>query len=122
MPTKIIQLKDGTLVEAFVRTGRVAQTTEDINKTIEQIKPILIRVSAPISAAWKELSNLDVEGIKDRAKHFALRYLTVLKGGAWTPLVSVNEIGHPPVQDHVQLKKAERGIMMRGVNGRSNRR
>ena len=56
MPTEIIQLKDGTLVEAYVPPGPVALTKEDINKTIEQIKPILTRVTAPIAAAWQELN------------------------------------------------------------------
>ena len=56
MPTEIIELKDGTRVEAYLPPGQVSLSKEDINKTIEQIKPILTRVTAPIVAVWHELN------------------------------------------------------------------
>ena len=59
MPTKLIQLEDGTLVEVTAREDDVQQISggfaDRVNTTFDNIRPLLVRICGPIMAAWQEL-------------------------------------------------------------------
>ena len=57
MATQLIELQDGTLIEAEVIGTKISTKEEEVTNSIAQIKPILLRVSEPIVAVWKELSS-----------------------------------------------------------------
>jgi NTP-dependent ternary system trypsin peptidase co-occuring protein len=60
MPTKLIRLEDGVLVEAEVPSDQVKQIAggyaDKVKATFQRIEPILLSVCRPLSAAWKEIS------------------------------------------------------------------
>lgn len=60
MPTKLIQLEDGTLVEVEVPPNQVSQVSggviKQVNNTFDVIKPLLIKVCRPVAAAWNEIN------------------------------------------------------------------
>lgn len=60
MPTKLIRLDDGTLVEVEVPEEQARQISggfaDKVDATFEKVKPILVKTCKPIAAAWKELS------------------------------------------------------------------
>lgn len=60
MATKLIELEDGTLVEVVALENEVQQISggfaKQVNKTFDNIKPLLINICRPIMAAWDELN------------------------------------------------------------------
>jgi hypothetical protein len=61
--TKLIRLEDGTLVEVDVPTGEAQQISggiaDNVDKTIDIIKPTLLKICRPLMDTWAEL-NKDV--------------------------------------------------------------
>lgn len=66
MPSKLIELEDGTLVEIDKPTGEVQEISggaaERIkDATIDRIKPIILKAAKPITEVYKELNrDMDV--------------------------------------------------------------
>ncbi len=60
MATKLIRLKDGPLVEVEVSGREVEECAggevDMVEKSVDQIVPILKTVCRPISEAWKEIN------------------------------------------------------------------
>ncbi|MBN3949055.1 MAG: hypothetical protein HWQ38_22345 [Nostoc sp. NMS7] len=60
MPTKLIRLNDGTLVEVEVPDDEARQISgglaDKVDATFDKIKPILVKTCKPIASAWKELN------------------------------------------------------------------
>jgi len=60
MPTKLIQLDDGTMVEIEVPQDQAQQIAggfaDKVNSTFDKIRPILLNVCRPVTEAWKELN------------------------------------------------------------------
>jgi len=60
MPTQLIQLDDGTLVEVEAKPDEVQQISggfaERVESTFDKIRPLLVNTCRPITAAWKELN------------------------------------------------------------------
>jgi hypothetical protein len=60
MNTKLIKLKDGTLVEIEVLQNEAKpisnRTADQVETTLEKIRPTLVNVCRPIAAAWKEIN------------------------------------------------------------------
>ena len=90
MATKLIKLKDGTLMEVEA-PGQVEQVAfgapERVDAAIETIKPIIVNAVKPISAAWREIGEevqieqAEVElGISFEGEGNI--YITKVKGGA----------------------------------------
>jgi Trypsin-co-occurring domain 1 len=69
MTSKLIKLKDGTLVEVEA-TGNEVQpiaggVAKKVDATIDQIKPVLLKVCQPIVAAVKDLrEDVDLEQVE----------------------------------------------------------
>ncbi|NEQ99211.1 MAG: hypothetical protein F6K30_21250 [Cyanothece sp. SIO2G6] len=66
MATKLIELEDGTLVEAEVPDNQAQQISgglaDRVSTTFAKIKPLLIRTCKPIAEAWDELNqDMDIE-------------------------------------------------------------
>ncbi|MEI6775632.1 MAG: CU044_2847 family protein [Chloroflexales bacterium] len=69
MPTKLIELKDGTLVEVDVPAdqarpiaGGAAERVMDA--TLERITPMILKVYQPISVAWEQLNQeMDLDSV-----------------------------------------------------------
>lgn len=59
MPTALIELEDGILVEVEVQDGEPRQVTNrpanQVGTTIKVIQPILINISKSVTATWKEI-------------------------------------------------------------------
>ncbi len=64
MGSKFIELEEGILIEVEVPEDQLRQisggVTEKVDKTIDTIKPILLKVCKPIVDVWAEL-NKDIE-------------------------------------------------------------
>ena len=64
MPTRLIELKDGILVEAEVSEEEAqpisTSAVERVESTFDKVKPILVSISRPIADAWQEI-NKDME-------------------------------------------------------------
>jgi len=62
MATKLIQLKDGILVEVETKPNESqmisSSIADKVDSSIEKIQPLLIKACTPVLAAWKELSSL----------------------------------------------------------------
>lgn len=60
MATKLIKLEDGTLVEVVALENEVEQISggfaRQVDKTFDNIRPLLIKTCRPIMAAWDELN------------------------------------------------------------------
>jgi len=60
MPPQLIELEDGLLVEVDVPDGQVNQisggVTEQVDKAIDTVKPVLLKACRPMVSVWKELS------------------------------------------------------------------
>jgi len=60
MPTRLIALEDGILIEAEVPEDEAraisSSTIKGVRSTFDQIKPILLSVSRPLASTWKELN------------------------------------------------------------------
>ena len=67
MSTKLIELKDGTLVEIEVPQDQARQISggfaDKVDSTVDKIKPLLLKICKPITSAWKEINkDMNVEG------------------------------------------------------------
>lgn len=60
MPTKLIRLKEGILVEVEVpeeEATKISNRLADrVDSTVNAIKPVLIKLCVPIAEAWKEIN------------------------------------------------------------------
>lgn len=60
MPTKLIRLADGTLVEAEVTPGEARPISggaaNKVNTSLEQVQSILVNVCQPVLNAWSAIS------------------------------------------------------------------
>lgn len=61
MPTKLIRLEDGTLVEVEAPPGEAEQISggrmaDKVNSTLSVIKPTLINACLPLKDVWQELN------------------------------------------------------------------
>ena len=60
MPTQLIELEDGILVEVEVPQDQVHQISggvpERVNKAIDTVKPLLEKACRPVISVWNELS------------------------------------------------------------------
>ena len=60
MPTKLIKLEDGTLIEVEIPGDQMDQISggmaAKVGSTFEKIKPILINICRPIISIWNEIS------------------------------------------------------------------
>lgn len=60
MSTKLIQLKDSTLVEVQVSDDEAEKISggfaSRVDATVETIKPLLIKICEPITEAWEEIN------------------------------------------------------------------
>jgi hypothetical protein len=60
MPTKLIELEDGTLVEVEVAADQARQISgglaDKVSSTFDTIQPVLVKVCRPITAAWYEIN------------------------------------------------------------------
>jgi len=60
MATKLIQLKDETLVEVEVQSDQAQPisggSADPVSTTFDKIRPILLRVCRPIADAWQEIN------------------------------------------------------------------
>lgn len=66
MATRLIELSDGTLVEAQVSSDEAEPISggfaKRVDGTFERIKPLLLKTCKPIAEAWRELSeDLSIE-------------------------------------------------------------
>ena len=63
MPTKLIELDDGTLIEVETKPGQLQQIDSSVAKRVDTamdaIKPVIKRVSHSINEAWKEINEID---------------------------------------------------------------
>lgn len=59
MPTKLIRLEDGTLVEVEAKPNEVEQISsraaDKVQESLDTIVPILVSVCQPLIAAWQQL-------------------------------------------------------------------
>lgn len=60
MATRLIKLKDGTLMEVSMHGDQVQQISgglaAKVDATLDKIKPVLLNACKPITAVWKELN------------------------------------------------------------------
>ncbi|MCI5137669.1 MAG: hypothetical protein D3922_04465 [Candidatus Electrothrix sp. AR1] len=60
MTAQLIELEDGLLVEVDVSDGQVNQisggVTEQVDKAIDTVKPVLLKACRPMVSVWKELN------------------------------------------------------------------
>ena len=60
MPTKLIELQNGVLVEVEIVGEQVEEISgnvaDKVEATLDKIRPILINTCKPVVAAWQELS------------------------------------------------------------------
>lgn len=52
----IIELEDGILIEAEVTNYQVAAPSKEVEKTIDSVRPLLLKAVRPVLSAWNELS------------------------------------------------------------------
>jgi Trypsin-co-occurring domain 1 len=69
MPTKLIRLQDGTLVEVEVAPGEARAIAggeaEKVNSALDRIQPILVNVSKSVTDAWRSLPrHISVEQVE----------------------------------------------------------
>ena len=65
MPTKLIEI-DSVLLEVEVSPGQAQQISgglaEKVDKTFDNIRPLLVKACRPIVVAWKEINqDFDIE-------------------------------------------------------------
>jgi len=67
MPTKLIKLADGTLIEAEASPGEVTQISgggaRRVESSLDRIQPILVKVCQPIAAIWDTVTDLQVDQV-----------------------------------------------------------
>ena len=60
MATKLIQLKDSTLIEVQVSNDEAERISggfaSRVDTTVETIKPLLIKICEPITEVWEEIN------------------------------------------------------------------
>ncbi len=60
MPTQLIELEDGLLVEVEVPQDQVHQISggvpEQVDKAIDTVKPVLLKACRPVVSVWNELN------------------------------------------------------------------
>ncbi|MEE4357010.1 MAG: CU044_2847 family protein [Desulfococcaceae bacterium] len=60
MPTKLIELEDGTLVEVEVSEDQAQQISggfaDKVASSFDKIRPLLLNICKPVNETWKELS------------------------------------------------------------------
>jgi hypothetical protein len=60
MATRLIQLQDGTLIEAEVAPDQAAPIAGDlaqkVGTTVDAIRPLLVKICRPIVDSWQELN------------------------------------------------------------------
>jgi hypothetical protein len=66
VPTKLIQLDDGTLVEVEVPEDQARQISggfaDKVSSSFDKIKPLLVRVCRPVVEAWGEINqDMDID-------------------------------------------------------------
>ncbi|MCP4346185.1 MAG: hypothetical protein GY795_11760 [Desulfobacterales bacterium] len=66
MASKLIKLTDGTLVEIDVPEDQAEQIAggeiDNVDATIDKIKPILLNICKPITSVWQEISkDMEIE-------------------------------------------------------------
>ena len=66
MPTRLIELDDGTLVEVEVSAEDAQEISggfaEKVGSTFDKIKPILLNTCRPIASAWQEINrHMEIE-------------------------------------------------------------
>lgn len=69
MPTKLIELRDGTLVEAEVDASEARPISggaaDKVASALDTIEPILVNVCRPIASAWNTIGEaLVVESVQ----------------------------------------------------------
>jgi hypothetical protein len=68
MATRLIQLSDGTLVEAEVDPQEATEiaggAAKRVQSSLDRIEPILVSVSRPIAAAWDAMTGFQVERVE----------------------------------------------------------
>jgi Trypsin-co-occurring domain 1 len=52
----IIELEDRVLIEAEVANYQVASPSEKVQKTIDSVRPLLLKVVQPVLSAWNDLA------------------------------------------------------------------
>jgi Trypsin-co-occurring domain 1 len=61
MPTKLIRLQDGTLVEVEVTPGEARPISggaaDRVGATLDRIQPILVNVCRPVLDAWRSVGD-----------------------------------------------------------------
>ena len=67
MASRLIQLEDGTLVEAEVPENQAREIAgglaEKVNKSLDTIQPVLTNISRSIVSSWQDLSKeMQIEG------------------------------------------------------------
>lgn len=91
MPTRLIELQNGILVEAEVPEEDAepisTSAIKEVQSTFEKVKPILVSVSKPIAEAWQEINqDMEVESAEVEV-NFSFEgegnlYVTKAKAGA----------------------------------------
>ena len=66
MPTKLIELEDGTLVEVNVPKDQAQQISggfaDKVSSTFDKIRPVLLKICKPVSETFKEVNEeMDIE-------------------------------------------------------------
>ena len=60
MPTKLIRLDDGTLVEVEAKPNEVEQissrTADKVEESLDRVVPVLVKVAKPLVDAWQQLN------------------------------------------------------------------
>jgi hypothetical protein len=60
VPTKLIQLEDGTLVEVDVTADQARQISggfaDKVSSTFDKIQPLLVEICRPVTDAWQEIN------------------------------------------------------------------
>jgi len=69
MATKLIELTDGTLVEAEVAADEARPISggaaDKVASALDRIEPLLVNVCRPVAAAWKAIGDeLEVESVE----------------------------------------------------------
>ena len=60
MATKLIELEDGILIEVEATEDEVKPISggfaQKVDKTVDKIKPVMLKVCRPVIESWKELN------------------------------------------------------------------
>jgi hypothetical protein len=91
MPSKLIELEDGILVEVEAETGHSREISggfaEKVNAALDQVQPIMIKACRPILAMCRELEKDDQVESAEVELGFSFEaegniYLAKVKSGA----------------------------------------